>query len=36
VTSFSSYGLFQVKDKKLIEGDDVSERLSTLDKINKE
>lgn len=31
-----SYGLFQVKDKKLIESDDVSERLSTLDKINQE
>ncbi|CAK7206210.1 Nucleolar protein 58 [Sporothrix eucalyptigena] len=32
----AGYGLFQVKDKKLIEGDDVAERLSTLDKINKE
>ncbi|KIH94331.1 nucleolar protein 58 [Sporothrix brasiliensis 5110] len=32
----AGYGLFQVKDKKLIEGDDVTDRLSTLDKINKE
>ncbi|CAK7273424.1 Nucleolar protein 58 [Sporothrix epigloea] len=32
----AGYGLFQVKDKKLIESKDVAERLSTLDKINKE
>lgn len=36
LTVFCSYGLFKAADKKLLDADNLSERLSTVDKIVKE